>query len=399
MTDAVLSGLRVLDLTEGLSGPFCTRLIAIYGAEVIKVEPPRLGDWVRRRGPFFDGKPGPNNSVPFSYLNTNKRSMTLNLDSEFGQQTVRDLASRVDVVVENYPPGYTEERGIGPEDLRKPNPSLVVTSIPMFDRENSRAGYRLTEINLYAMSGLMDLVGAEGKPPLRPGSYQAMFVSGLHSAALTLIAAFAGRAHGTGSWVETSSVEAAAKILSHIRDYTVDESQYDDIPPDVKRGLSSHVLPCKDGHVILTLYYRQGPDLAKLLDKPSFANDPRMVDYQTMRKNIESIKEEVKEWLVTRTADETEKEAQSHRILITRVRSTKDVAESEHLRARGFFQEVEYPDGRVVDHPGPPFRFSENGMPRLLAAPSLGEANEMVLCERLGIPRSDLPALQAQGVI
>ena len=399
MTDGALSGLRVLDLTEGISGPFCTRLLAIYGAEVIKVERPRLGDPTRRRGPFFDGRPGLDRSVPFAFLNTNKRSLSLNLDSELGQETVRNLARQVDVVVENYPPGYTEERGIGPADLRKLNPSLVVTSIPMFERGNRGSDYRLTEMNLYAMSGLMDLVGARGRPPLKPGSYQAQHLSGLHSAALTLFAAFGARARGTGAWVETSSVEACAKILAHIRDYTVVESQHGDVPPDVRRDLSSHVLPCKSGYVILTLYYQQKAELAELLGKPSLLTDPRMVDYQTMRKNIESLKGEVTEWLSTRTAEEAEREAQSRRILITKVKSTRDVAESEHLNARGFFQEVEYPDGRVVKHPGAPFRLNENGTPRLVAAPSLGEANEMVLCDRLGIPKSRLQALQADGVI
>ena len=399
MTGGPLSGLRVLDLTEGIAGPFCTRLLAIYGAEVIKVERPRLGDPVRQRGPFFDGRPGPNSSVPFAYLNTNKRSLCLDLNSEFGQQTVRDMARQVDIVVESFAAGHVEKRGIGPEALRELNPSLVVTSIPMFERGNRYADYRLTELNLYAMSGLTDLVGGRGRPPLKPGSYQAQYMSGLHAAALTLFAAYAARAAGTGAWIETSSVESCNKILCHMRDYTVGESGQAAKPPDIRREAANAVLPCLGGHMTVTLYYFQKAALGELLGNPDLASDPRLADDETMRKNYEALRDEVRNWLSTRTADEAQKEGQSRHLLFTKVNNTRDLTESEHLRARGFFQEVEYPERGVVEHPGPPFRLSETPPPPLTAAPSLGEANKTILCDRLGIPESRLPVLQADGVI
>ncbi len=395
MTDGALSGLRVLDLTEGISGPFCTRLLAIYGAEVIKVERPRLGDWARKRGPFFDGQSGPDNSVLFAYLNTNKRSLELDLDSKFGQQTVRDLTRQVDVVVENHPAGYTEERGIGPADLRKLNPSLVVTSIPMFERGNRYAGYRLAELNLYAMSGLMGMVGGEGRPPLKAGGYQAQYMSGIFAAALTLFAAVDARAHGNGAWIETSSVEACFKSLAHVRGYDPVDVRLAESPPDVRRSSTNAVLPCLGGHVGVTFYYFQKAILAEMLGRPDLATDPRFLDDATMMKNVMSIRADITEWLSTHTADDAQREGQSRHLLFTRVNSTRDVAESEHLKARGFFQDVSYPKRGTVKHPGPPFHLKGASPTGLVAAPALGEANATVLCDRLGIPKSRLPELLA----
>ena len=118
MPDGPLTGLRVLDLTEGIAGPSCTKLLGDFGAEVIKVEPPHVGDWTRHRGPFYRDVPDREHSMLFAYLNTNKRSVTLNLDTSFGQGAVRRLAASADILVEAYPPGYLDERGLSPRALR-----------------------------------------------------------------------------------------------------------------------------------------------------------------------------------------------------------------------------------------------------------------------------------------
>lgn len=392
MTDGALSGLRVLDMTEGVSGPFCTRLLAIYGAEVIKVERPETGDWARRRGPFFDGHSGLDSSVLFAYLNTNKRSLELDLDSELGQQAVRDLAQQVDVVVENHPAGFLARRGIGSADLRKLNPSLVVTSIPMFERGNRYADYRLTELNLYAMSGMMDMVGGEGRVPLKAGGYQAQYMSGVLAATLTLFAAIDARAHGTGAWIETSSVEACFKSVAHIRGYDGLESRLADRPPDVRRASTNAVLPCLGGHVTVTFYYFQKAALAEMLGRPDLATDPRFLDDETMMKNVMSIRADITEWLSEHTAEDAQEDGQSRHLLFTKVNSTRDLVESKHFAARGLFQDVPYRDGRVVKHPGPPFTLSGTTQPPLAAAPCLGEANESVLNRRVGTSRASWPA-------
>lgn len=399
MPAAPLSGLRVLDLTEGVAGPFCTRLLANFGAEVMKVERPRLGDPVRQRGPFFGDRPGPERSILFNYLNTNKRSVTLKLDSEFGQQAVRTAAGQTDVVVENFRPGELAARGIGPEDLRSLNDALVVTSIPMFEDGNRYADYRLTELNLYAMSGLMDLVGGPGRPPLKGGGYQGQYMSGAVAAALTLFAAYGAKTAGAGSWIETSSMEVCAKIWAHMRDYTVEERAAPTVPPDVRRERSNAVLPCADGHMTVTLYYFQMAALGELLGIPGLESDPRFESDSDLSAHNREIKAEIQRWLSTRTGAEAQREAQARHLLFTKVNSTRDISESEHLAARKFFRTVESEELGSFEYVGPPFRLGEASAYAPTAAPRLGEANLEFLSGRLGIPESELDERRVEGVI
>ena len=130
MPNGPLEGLSVLDLTQGLAGPLCTKRLSDFGAEVIKVEPPHTGDWARQRPPFFQDRPGLEHSLVFAYLNTNKRSLTLNLDSVFGQQAVRELAKSVDIMVEGYPGGLPRGEGPRPRAAasRQPAPGFHVAA-------------------------------------------------------------------------------------------------------------------------------------------------------------------------------------------------------------------------------------------------------------------------------
>ena len=164
-----LAGMRVLDLTRGIAGAYCTRLLAIMGAEVIKAEPPGDGDPLRAMPPFYSDENGMQESVLFAYLNANKSSIELDIESNAGKIAVQELASTSDVLVEDFRPGYLESLGISPASLRNLNPRLVATSIPTAPPGSKFHGYRITELNLYAMSGLMSLVGGRGRPPLKAG--------------------------------------------------------------------------------------------------------------------------------------------------------------------------------------------------------------------------------------
>jgi CoA:oxalate CoA-transferase len=322
----------------------------------------------------------------------------LDLDREFGQQAVRDLAQQVDVVVENFPPGYVESRGIGPDVLRDLNPALVVASIPIFERGNRFADYTFRELNLYAMSGMMDMVGAEGRPPIKAGGYQANYMSGIMAAAQTLFAACQARATGEGAWIETSSVEACFKNVAHIRGYDSLDTRLADAPPDIRRASTNAVLPCKGGFVTVTFYYFQKKLLAEMLGRPELATDPRFIDDRTMMSHVVEIRKEITDWLSTHTADEAQEMGQSKGLLFTKINTTRDLVESEHFTVRGLFRDVSYSDGRKIKHPAPPFRLSSSTPTLLKAAPALGEANEIILCDRLGIPVSRLHEVKSNGV-
>ena len=380
-SDGALSGMRVIDLTEGLAGPFCTRLMALFGAEVIKVERPDVGDWARRVGPFFGGVTGPDRSTVFAYLNANKRSLELDLDSDRGQRALRELVDGADVVVESFPPGYLSERGLGPSSLRETNPSLVVTSLPDTPEASRFHGYRVNELTLYAMTGLMSLVRGLGRPPIKAGGYQAHYMAGLHTCALTLFAAYRARCHGAGCWIDTSAVEATAKAFAHVPDADVayrSNTEAGREPTDVRRERANCVLPCKEGHVTVTLYYFLMKRLGELLGIPELTEDPRFDSEENLHANQQELRAEVKRWLSTRTADEAQREAQSRHLLFTKVNDVGDLLRSEHLRARSFFRRTESDGENGIEYPGPPFIMNEAPAVPPMPAPRLGEANERV---------------------
>jgi crotonobetainyl-CoA:carnitine CoA-transferase CaiB-like acyl-CoA transferase len=333
----------------------------------------------------------------FAYLNASKRSVSLNLESATGRELVRELARRSHVVVESFAPHYLDSISLGPSSLLELQPGLVITSVPPFERGNRYANFEMQELNLYAMSGLMSLVGGRDKPPIKAGGYQANYMSGLHAASLTLFAAGMARRTGKGAWIETSSMESCAKIFTHMVDYTLAGSEKD--APSNRRERQSSVVRCKDGYMTVTLYYFQTQELGDLLGKPELSSDRRFESEEALRDHGKVLKSEVEQWLTQRTGDEAQSAGQSRHLLFTKVNSTRDLYQSEHLKARRFFLEVQHPEIGSFGYPGAPFRLSRTAAPPPRPSPRLGEANEEVFGGLLGIDAKRLAALQEEGVV
>ena len=168
MLSGALGGVKVLDLSEDIAGSFCARLLADYGAEVLKLEPPG-GAALRRMGPFFQDDPHPEKSLFFLVLNLNKKGATLNLQTETGQALLKRLVPHVDVIVESYRPGYLASLGLGHQDLQALNPALTMTSVTPFGQEGPYSQYRGEEIVNYAMGMIMSISGVQGREPLKHG--------------------------------------------------------------------------------------------------------------------------------------------------------------------------------------------------------------------------------------
>ena len=212
-SNGILQGLRVLDLGSLVSGPFCAKLMADYGADVIKVEPPDLGDVARRSGPFVGDDPHPDKSVQFLYLNSNKRGITLDLASSSGRAILEGLVHQADVLVENFSPTESESLGLDYDSLESVNPNLVVTSITPFGQSGPYRDFSATDIVTCAMSGLMYHSGDSDREPLRNALDQSFYVSGANGAAATLAALFQRLTTGEGQHVEVSIVECLASHL------------------------------------------------------------------------------------------------------------------------------------------------------------------------------------------
>ena len=184
MTERALEGVKVLDFTHHIAGPYCTKLLADFGADVVKIERPG-GDPARRMAPFHHDEADPEKSLVFAYLNTNKQSVTLNLKSEKGIQVLKSLVEESDVLVENFAPKVMPSLGLDFETLQRTNPSLVMTSISNFGQTGPYRDYKAADIVEYALGGLMYIFGAYDGGPLKHAFNQAQFKAGTDAAAAT----------------------------------------------------------------------------------------------------------------------------------------------------------------------------------------------------------------------
>ena len=206
----MLDGLRVLDLGPGIAPSFCAKLLADYGAEVIKVEPPGAGDPARLLGPFVGDDPHTEKSIPFLYLNTGKRGVTLDYSSGSGQALLSKLLDDADVLVEGFSPSQTEQSAIDYDVLYRTHPHLVVTSVTPFGQDGPYSDFQATDIITCAMSGLMYHSGDSNREPLRNALDQSLYVAGANAATATLVAVFARLTSGEGQHVDVSVAECLA---------------------------------------------------------------------------------------------------------------------------------------------------------------------------------------------
>ncbi|MCH8815398.1 MAG: CoA transferase [Chloroflexi bacterium] len=196
MPEGLLFQLTILDLTEGASGPFCTKLLAEYGARVIKVERPGRGDPARRVGPFPqpaspEAGPIPEAGALFLYLNTSKEGITLDITTTTGRLLLLELVEHADALVESFPPGHLESLGLGTKALQQRNPRLMITSATAFGRSGAYAAYRETELTAFAAGGQMSMTGDGEREPLITAGYPAAFQGGLHAFGATLAGLYA----------------------------------------------------------------------------------------------------------------------------------------------------------------------------------------------------------------
>jgi crotonobetainyl-CoA:carnitine CoA-transferase CaiB-like acyl-CoA transferase len=369
-----------LDLTDGVAGAYCTRLLAAYGANVTLVECAPAGGEIRQRGPFITDLPDGENGVLFNFLNAGKNSLLVDPDARNDQDLVRTIASSADVLITDQPWKSLTMKGLLSADLIKRNPAVVITEIPAIDSTSPLANHHLSELTLYAASGLMSLVGGAGKPPTKAGGYQASFIAGAHAAALTIFALFSAQSTGNGAVLEVPSLSTAAKFFSHMSD--PDSIRDDPNPPDLRREHQSSIAPCGDGYVAVTVYYFQVQALAEMIDRPELAQDSRFTTAAAFQEHGTELLDEIRAWLITGSKAEIVEKAQQRHLLITPVNTARDLLESEHLRSRNFFQEVHLAGTKRVTQAGAPFQLSSSPTVAPAPAPKLGNATQRLINPR-----------------
>lgn len=291
MSVQALSGIRILDVGHHIAAPYCTKLLADFGAEVIKVEKPDGGDPARKSGPFPDDQPHGERSGLFTYLNHNKLSITLNLKTDTGVKMFKELVKKVDILVENFDPHVMPSLGLAYDDLKTINSGLVMTSISNFGQSGPYRDYNATDVVLQALSGWVRTRGEPTREPISVAGGLGIveYIGGTYAAAGTMTALTHKIGTGAGQHVEVSLVEAAASMLSH--PVATDTFPRNPGWRKMRYVYTPGVEECKDGYVgINTLTGMQWKDLCTMMGMPDWAENP---DFNTMVSNLRAVKKYV----------------------------------------------------------------------------------------------------------
>jgi crotonobetainyl-CoA:carnitine CoA-transferase CaiB-like acyl-CoA transferase len=398
MVAGLLDGIRVLDLGSHTAGPFCAKLLADYGADVIKVEPPGAGDAARRHGPFVGDDPHPEKSILFLCLNTNKRSVTLDVTSETGKALLHDLVRSSDVLVEGFTPNEAEELGLTFEALSLFNAGLVVTSITPFGKTGPYKNYAATDIVTCALSGLMYHSGDSDREPLRNALDQSSYVAGANAAGATLAALFQRLTTGKGQQVDVSIVECLATHLVQAVPYYTYMGAIKGRRP-VRGSGFEELMPARDGYVVPSVQGSQPWSVVAELIGLEELKDERFATGSGRIENGEELKELLIEGLANWDRKPLFEASGERRLVFGMAQDAGDLFECSHLRERGFYVDVDHPVAGPAEFPGMGPKLSGMEYEVRRPAPMLGQHNAEIYCDDLGYTPEDMVNLREQGTI
>ena len=398
-TSAALAGVKIVDLTHHIAGPYATKLLADFGAEVLKVERPG-GDPARRLPPFYHDDPHPDQSLPFLYLNTSKRSLTLNLKSETGRAILLELLADADALVENFAPRVLPSLGLDYDTLRAHNPRLVVASVSNFGQTGPWRDYRASEIVEYALGGLMYIFGAYDREPLKHALHQAQFKAGTNLASAALLALYHQRLTGRGQRVDVSIQESIAAALRDVtNNYTYTGA--------VRRRQPNHTGDLTRLRAVSDGYVLPNPGLGAsvnwqvmvdFLDAPEL-DDPRFDSPSARLENAAALGDILDRIFAGKRKREIFYAAHEKRFIYGVIDTPAETLDNPQIRARGYYVPLEHPGlGAEITFPGAPFLMSDSPWAARAPAPEAGQHNAEILAA-LGYDRQDLAYLRASEVI
>jgi len=401
MGQGALDGVRVLDLTHHIAGPFATRYFADFGADVIKVEPP-WGEAGRRLGPFQGDDPHPEKSGTFFFLNRNKRGITLNLKTADGRSAFERLVATADIVIENFRPGVMAALGIDYAALKRIKPDIVMTSLSNFGQTGPYRDFKGSELVLYGIGGEMYSNGLASRQPQKMAGTAALFQAGAAAAAGT-IGAYAGvQFQGFGQYLDIAIVEALAASPDR-RVPAILAYQWTHGGISTRREAQDEVFmvgtfPCADGFIEIFLTVAQFPMLLEMIGQPAELQDER---FATVAGRIEHKGEVDAAWysfLASHTKLEVWQAAQRAHVLCAPLYTTEDLLNDPHFNQRGFWATTTHPVMGEVRAPGRPMQLSDTPIELRRPAPLLGEHTSEVLAEA-GYTNDELVRLRQAGAL
>ncbi len=390
----------MLDLTHHVAGPYSTKLLSDFGAEVIKVEPP-TGDPARSIPPFANDEPHPERSLLFAYLNTNKKSITLNLKTSTGRSLFYKLLAETHILVENFAPRVMPSLGLGYDSLIDSNPSLVMVSISNFGQTGPYRDYKAADIIHYALGGLMYIFGSAEREPLKHALRQTQFKAGTNAATAALIGWYHRQFNGEGQHIDVSIQEC---VTSALRDTTSlytyagstrqrQPSHTGDMPRSPVSTQDGYIVPIHFGGAVDWNGVADFIGAPALKDEAFSTPESRFNNAQALQEALEAGMSHWRKFDLMRQAHQR----RGH--IYGVVQSPAEVLASEQYNARSYFAHIRHPAIGDAIYPGAPFIMSKTPWNALTPAPLLGENNREILCDTLGLSLEDLNLLTASGVV
>ncbi len=392
-----LDGIRVVDLSRFIAGPYCAMLLGDMGADVIKVEPPGRGENSRTFAPFIEGE-----SLYTMVFNRNKRSLTLDLRSEQGKDVLRSLLQKADVLVENFVPGTLEKMGLDWDTLKALNPRLIVTRISGFGQDGPLSRKPCFDVIAQTMSGLMDITGDPGGRPTMAGTYVVDYSTGLYATIGTLGALQARSRTGTGQVVDVALLDSALSMLmTAIPEQLLLGRTMTRRGNRDRYGAPANTFPTRDGawvHLV-TAGEPMFRALAATMGRAEIADDSRFRDNTARMENVEELENIVSGWTVTLDAEELLGALHAIGVPSAKVASVAEIVEHPHLAHRGQILDMEHPRAGTVPMQGFSVRFGESPMRLRHPPPMLGEHTSAVLEEWLAMTPDQITGLRASGAV
>ena len=393
-----LGGIKVLDLTQVLFGPFATMLLSDLGADVVKIERPEVGDIARGNGPVVRGQ-----STYFLSLNRGKKSVTLNLAAGQGRDILLKLVKHFDVLVENFKPGTMENLGLSYEEVRKHNPALIYVAGSGFGQDGPYANKPAFDVIVQAMGGILSITGEEGGPPVRPGVSYGDITAGLFLCIATLAALQERQKSGEGQLVDISMLDCqvTAQENAFVRYLNTGE---------IPRALGTRhpvmtpfqAFQTKDGYIAVALrggIKDQWPLFCAAIDRVDIIDDPRFADGWERTQHYKELEPILTEAMKRKTTQEWVVELEQAGIPCGPVNNIAQAAANPQVNARDMIIEVEHPEAGKFKVVNTPFKFSRTPNRAVKASPELGEHTRDVLTRLLGMNREEIDRLREAGVI
>lgn len=391
-----LEGVRVVDLTRVLAGPFATMILADLGAEVLKVEPPGTGDETRTYHPFVSSE-----SHYFLALNRNKKSLVIDLKHPEGLKILQDLVRASDILIHNFRPGVMERLGLGYESLAQLNPGLIYCSISGFGLSGPLRDKPSFDIVTQAMSGAMSVNGEPGGPPVKLGIPLGDMVGGIFGSISVLAALQERHRTGRGRHVDISLFDGMLGMLGYLAQlYFVTGQSPGRVGSGHHNLVPYGVFPASDGYIVIACLTQQfWLNLCRAIDRPDLADDPRYLTYQDRLRNRHELDAELSAITRTRTAAEWVERFDAYDVPNAPILSVGQALEHPHAAAREMVVRVSHPAVGSLRLVGRPIKYVGAPQAPLKPPPLLGEHTREVLVDILGYTPEQVHRLEAQGVV